>query len=98
MFISTTRPAITRGDHYHRRKVERFVVVEGAATISIRRLFSDKVTSFIVSGELPVAIDMPCMHTHNITNTGSDVVVTTFWSDEIFNPARTDTFAERVVP
>jgi UDP-2-acetamido-2,6-beta-L-arabino-hexul-4-ose reductase len=96
MFISSTKPGITRGNHYHRRKVERFVVVEGAATISLRRLFSAEALTFEVSGDEPVAIDMPTMHTHNITNVGDDSLTTVFWADEIFDPERPDTFGEVV--
>lgn len=96
MFISSTQPAVTRGNHYHRRKVERFVVVEGQATISLRRLFHDQVTTFEVCGEQPVAIDMPTMHTHNIRNVGDGPLTTVFWADEIFDPERPDTIAEPV--
>lgn len=96
MFISSTKQGITRGNHYHRRKVERFVVVDGQANISLRRLLTDDVVSFDVDGSSPVAIDMPTMHTHNITNTGSDVLTTVFWSDEIFDPDAPDTYAEVV--
>ena len=96
MFISSTKPGITRGNHYHRRKVERFVVVEGQANISLRRMFTDQVVSFDVDGSSPVAIDMPTMHTHNITNTGSEGLTAVFWSDEIFNPEAPDTYAEVV--
>ena len=96
MFISTTEPGVTRGNHYHRRKVERFVVVDGTATISLRKLFSDDVVTFEVNGQDPVAIDMPTMHTHNITNIGDTQLITLFWADEIFDPERPDTFAESV--
>lgn len=96
MFISSTKPGVTRGNHYHRRKVERFVVVDGQANISLRRLLTDEVVSFDVDGSSPVAIDMPTMHTHNITNTGSDVLTTVFWSDEIFDPNAPDTYGEVV--
>lgn len=95
-FISTTVPGITRGQHYHRRKLERFVVVEGQATISLRRMFGDEVVYFEVRGEDPVAVDMPTLVTHNVTNTGGDTLVTVFWTDEIFNPEAPDTYAEEV--
>lgn len=98
MFFSSTVPGITRGDHYHRRKVERFVVVEGTAVIRLRRLFSDEVVSFEVSGEQPVAVDIPTLHTHHITNTGSSTLLTVFWADELFDPEAPDTFSEKVAP
>ena len=96
-FISTTKPGITRGNHFHHHKVERFLVLEGTALIQIRKLFSDKVYDFPVSGDDPVYIDMPPFHTHNITNTGVSSLVTLFWAHEIFDPNNPDTYGEAVV-
>lgn len=95
-FFSTTLPAITRGEHFHLGKIERFVVMKGQAKISLRRLFDSEVISFNVSGERPVAIDMPTMWSHNITNTGNDELLTLFWTNSVFDPANPDTFAEPV--
>jgi UDP-2-acetamido-2,6-beta-L-arabino-hexul-4-ose reductase len=95
-FMSFTRPGITRGNHYHRRKVERFLVVKGAARIRIRPMFRGVATEFLVSGATPVYIDMPTLHTHNITNVGDDDLLTLFWTNEIFDPSDPDTFAEQV--
>lgn len=94
--FSTTHPGITRGQHFHRRKVERFVVLSGRAQISMRRLFSDEVLVFNVDGVTPQAIDMPTLWTHNITNTGDSELLTMFWTNDIFDPANPDTFAEEV--
>lgn len=94
--FSTTLPNVTRGEHYHRRKIERFSVLSGNARISMRKLFTDEVLSFEVNGDEPVAIDMPTMWTHNILNTGSDQLYTMFWSNELFDPAAPDTFPEEV--
>ncbi len=91
IFVSTTKPGITRGDHYHLSKVERFVVLEGQARIAMRKLFSPEVVEFHVNGDEPVAVDMPTMWTHNITNTGDTVLVTQFWTNELFDPDRPDT-------
>lgn len=96
VFYSTTRPGYTRGQHYHRRKVERFMVVRGQAEMRLRRLFSDEVVSFPVSGELPAIVDMPTLWVHSITNTGDEDLVTLFFADEIFNPDHPDTFPEEV--
>ncbi len=93
---STTFPDITRGNHYHTRKIERFVVLSGEARISLRRTFTDEMVHFDVSGENPCIVDMPTMWTHNITNTGSGVLTTLFWVNELFDPADPDTFAEAV--
>lgn len=94
--FSTTVPGITRGDHFHRRKIERFTVLQGQARISLRRLFTDEVVSFDVSGDEPGAVDMPTMWAHNITNIGDDVLYTSFWTNDIFDPQKPDTIAEVV--
>jgi UDP-2-acetamido-2,6-beta-L-arabino-hexul-4-ose reductase len=94
--FSTTKPGITRGNHFHLRKVERFVVLTGEATIAIRPIQRATVSMFEVSGDRPVFIDMPTLHTHNITNRGSTELLTLFWINELFDPADPDTFAEAV--
>ena len=94
--FSTTKPGITRGQHYHRHKIERFVVMSGTGEIAMRRMFSDEVVRYPVNGEKPVAIDMPTMWSHNITNVGSNELYTAFWVNEIFDPASPDTFPEEV--
>lgn len=94
--FSTSRTGVTRGQHFHRRKIERFIVVAGSATISLRKLFSDETLAFEVRGEEPVAIDMPTMWAHKITNTGESELLTAFWSNELFDPAHPDTFPEDV--
>jgi UDP-2-acetamido-2,6-beta-L-arabino-hexul-4-ose reductase len=95
-FFSTTKPGVTRGEHYHLSKVERFVVVSGEAQIRLRRVLHDDVITFRVSGDEPVAVDMPTMWVHNITNIGGDDLLTLFWTNEIFDPREPDTYAERV--
>ncbi len=95
-FMSTTRPGITRGNHYHRRKLERFVVIQGDALIRVRRLVSGDTVEFRVSGTRPQYVDMPTLHTHNITNTGSTDLTTLFWTQDIYDAANPDTYAETV--
>jgi len=95
-FVSTTKPGITRGEHFHLRKVERFVVLSGHARISLRKLFTDEVVSFDVTGAAPAIIDMPTMWVHNITNTGASELTTLFWTHELFDPASPDTFPQAV--
>lgn len=97
-FFSTTRPGITRGEHFHLSKVERFVVVKGEAEIRLRRVLHDEVTTFRVTGDEPAVVDMPTMWVHNITNVGTDDLLTLFWTNEIFDPARPDTYPEQVSP
>ncbi|MCC5881585.1 MAG: NAD-dependent epimerase/dehydratase family protein [Halomonas sp.] len=96
-FLSTTKPGITRGNHYHHHKVERFLVIKGEAVIRIRRLLDDTVDSFTVSGDNPVFIDMPTFHTHSITNIGKGELLTLFWSHAIFDPENPDTYFEPVL-
>jgi UDP-2-acetamido-2,6-beta-L-arabino-hexul-4-ose reductase len=95
-FLSTTRPGITRGNHYHHHKLERFLVVSGEATIRVRKLLTDEMVEFRVSGEQPAYVDMPALHTHNITNTGTGDLLTLFWTHEIFDAASPDTYPEAV--
>lgn len=95
-FLSTTKPGITRGNHYHYHKVERFLVVAGSAVIRIRRLFDNEVKEFHVRGDQPQFVDMPTLHTHEITNTGDSELLTMFWSHEVFNPDAPDTIWENV--
>jgi UDP-2-acetamido-2,6-beta-L-arabino-hexul-4-ose reductase len=92
VFFSTTRPGFTRGDHFHLRKVERFLVLQGQASIKLRRLFTTKVIEFEVTGDTPAIIDMPTLWTHSITNTGDTDLLTLFYADDEYNPADPDTY------
>lgn len=94
--FSTTKPGITRGNHYHIRKNEKFCVVSGNASIKLRRIGTDKVIEYNVSGQQPAWIEMPIYHTHNITNTGSTELLTLFWINEHFDPDDPDTYYEEV--
>ena len=94
--FSTTKPGITRGNHFHTRKAERFAVIKGRALIQLRRIGSDKVLEFNLDGHEPAYVDMPIWYTHNITNTGNDELYTFFWINELFNPEDPDTFFEKV--
>lgn len=94
--FSTTHPGVTRGDHFHRRKIERFTVLAGRGLITLRKLFTDEVIEFAVDGDAPAAIDMPTMWAHNITNVSDEVLYTSFWTNDIFDPANPDTIAEVV--
>lgn len=96
VFCSTSHPGVTRGEHFHLRKIERFMVLRGTARIALRRLFDEAVISFDVSGERPAIVDMPTMWAHSITNTGEDELMTLFWASEILDPSNPDTFAEPV--
>ena len=94
--FSTTVPGITRGNHYHLRKIERFCVVKGKALIQTRRVGTDIVHNYEVSGDEPAFIDMPVYYTHNIKNIGEEELLTIFWINELFNPEDPDTYFEEV--
>ena len=96
--FSTTHPGknIIRGNHYHTHKIERFSVVSGKAIIKMRKLFSDEVLEYKVSGQKPVYVDIPTFYTHSIENLGRRELLTLFWINEIYDPKDPDTFPELV--
>ena len=89
---STTLPGVTRGNHYHTRKIERFAVISGLASIKLRKIDSEKVTEYLLDGRSPSYVDIPVWYTHNITNIGNTELVTLFWISEPYNSEDPDTF------
>lgn len=96
-FLSWTKPGITRGNHFHLNKVERFLVLQGKAMIRIRKVLGDQIWEYAVSGDQPAAVDMPTLHTHSIENIGTEPLLTLFWTNEIFNPSAPDTYFDPVL-
>lgn len=94
--FSTTVPGITRGNHYHTRKIERFTVIKGKACIQLRKIGTDEVLNFYLDGNEPSYVDMPIWYSHNITNIGDDELYTQFWINEWYNPEDGDTYFEQV--
>lgn len=94
--FSTTVPAITRGNHYHTRKIERFTVIKGKAKIQLRKIGTSEVMDFYLDGTEPSYVDMPIWYTHNITNIGNEELYTQFWINEWYNPNDGDTYFETV--
>ena len=94
--FSTTVPGVTRGNHYHTRKIERFIVIKGKATIDLRRIGTKEVYHFELNGDQPSFVDMPVWYAHNITNVGNEELITLFWINELFNPDDPDTYFENV--
>lgn len=94
--FSTTVPGITRGNHYHTRKIERFTVIKGRAKIQLRKIGTDSVLNFYLDGNEPSYVDMPVWYTHNITNVGDEELYTQFWINEWYNPEDGDTYFEKV--
>jgi len=93
IFVSVTRPGITRGHHWHHTKTEKFLVVSGEAHIRFRQLAGTDVIDYAVSGAEPRVVDIPPGYTHSITNTGEADLVTLFWASEPFDPQWPDTHA-----
>tara|TARA_R100000306_G_scaffold12158_10_gene14324 strand:+ start:2413 stop:3534 length:1122 start_codon:yes stop_codon:yes gene_type:complete len=94
---SFTKPGVTRGNHYHTRKIERFVIIYGSAVIRLRKIKTDEVFEYTLEGETPSFIDIPVWHTHSITNVGETDLITLFWINECYDPLDPDTFIENVI-
>ncbi|MGB5981051.1 MAG: NAD-dependent epimerase/dehydratase family protein [Nonlabens sp.] len=94
--FSTTHGGITRGNHYHTRKIERFSVIKGTALIEMRRIGTEEVLSFEIDGSNPGYVDMPIWYTHNIKNIGKEDLYTIFWINEFYVPEDPDTYFETV--
>ena len=94
--FSSTKPNITRGNHFHTRKIERFSVIQGEAKIALRKIGSDDIIEFGLSGTHPAYVDMPIWTTHNITNIGNKDLITVFWINEHYDPEDADVFFEKV--
>jgi UDP-2-acetamido-2,6-beta-L-arabino-hexul-4-ose reductase len=96
VFVSRTHPGITRGNHYHHTKVEKFCVVDGEGLIRFRHILSNKVLEYRVSSTKLQIVDIPPGYTHSIENVGTGDMITIFWANEIFNPNEPDTYNESV--
>ncbi len=92
IFVSRTVPGVTRGNHYHHTKAEKFLVVEGKGLIRMQPIEGGSVDEYAVEGSRYQVIDIPPGFTHSIRNVGRGEMVTLFWSSEIFNPDRPDTY------
>ena len=96
-FLSWTEPGVRRGDHFHLRKIERFLVLQGEAIIRLRPVLEDKCWEYRVRGDQPSVIDMPTLHTHSIENIGKKPLLTLFWTNEIFDAKNPDTYSDPVL-
>jgi UDP-2-acetamido-2,6-beta-L-arabino-hexul-4-ose reductase len=97
VFISRTLPGITRGNHYHHTKTEKFMVVQGQGIIRFRDINNDEVIEYPVDGSEYKVVDIPPGYTHSIENVGNGEMVTIFWAVEIFNQDNPDTYFEIVL-
>ncbi|MEI6048934.1 MAG: NAD-dependent epimerase/dehydratase family protein [Bacteroidota bacterium] len=96
IFVSKTNPGISRGNHFHHLKNEKFCVVEGTAVIKLRHMVTDETYDYIVTGNEPQAVNILPGYTHSITNIGQDELITLFWANEPFDKDRPDTYYEKV--
>ena len=90
--INISKTGITKGNHWHHTKNEKFLVVSGEGVIQFRKINEDKVIEYKVSGSKLEVVDIPVGYTHNIINTGKTDMVTVMWVNEIFNPEKPDTY------
>jgi UDP-2-acetamido-2,6-beta-L-arabino-hexul-4-ose reductase len=97
LFVSTTKPGVTRGNHYHHTKTEKFLVIKGVAEIKFRKIDSDEVIIYIVDGNKPTVLDIPPGYTHSISNISTTELITLFWANEIFDSENPDTYFLNVV-
>lgn len=97
--VNITKPGVTKGQHWHNSKWELFIVVAGRGLIRERRIGSDEVIEFAVSGERIEAVHMLPGYTHDIINlSDTEDLVTVMWANERFDPERPDTYFEEVQP
>jgi len=94
--FSTTNAGVTRGNHFHTGKIERFTVIKGKAKIQLRKIGSRQIHEFHLDGKKPSYIDIPVWFSHNITNIGNEELYTQFWTNDWYNEENPDTFFEIV--
>lgn len=94
--VNISKPGITKGNHWHHTKNEKFVVVSGKGLIRFRKIGGDEVIDYHVSGENIEVVDIPTGYTHSIVNEGETDLVTFMWCNECFDPDRPDTYFEEV--
>lgn len=94
--VNISKPGITKGEHWHHTKNEKFVVVSGKGKIQFRRIDSDEIISYHVTGEKMEVVDIPTGYTHNIINEGDTDLVTFMWCNECFDAEKPDTYFLKV--
>jgi UDP-2-acetamido-2,6-beta-L-arabino-hexul-4-ose reductase len=94
--VNVSRPGITKGNHWHNTKCEKFLVVSGKGVIRFRRIDSEDVIEYHVSGEKLEVVDIPTGYVHNIENIGDTDLVTIMWANEVFDKEHPDTYPMEV--
>jgi len=90
--VNISKPGITKGNHWHHTKNEKFLVVSGKGVIRFRKIDSDEVLEYFVNGDKMEVVDIPTGYTHNIENLGDTDMVTIMWANEPFDPEKPDTY------
>jgi UDP-2-acetamido-2,6-beta-L-arabino-hexul-4-ose reductase len=90
--VNVIKPRVTKGNHWHHTKNEKFLVVSGQGIIRLRKIDKDEVLEYFVSGDKMQVIDIPVGYTHNIQNTGEKDMITIIWANEPFDPNKPDTY------
>lgn len=94
--VNVSKPGITKGQHWHHSKNEKFLVVKGEALIRFRKIDEEEIIEYRVNGNRLQVVDIPTGYTHSIVNVGDEDLVTVMWANETFNPDKPDTFYEPV--
>jgi UDP-2-acetamido-2,6-beta-L-arabino-hexul-4-ose reductase len=97
IFLSRTRPGITRGNHFHHTKTEKFLVLEGEGLVRLRHIKGTEVVEYRLRGDEYRVLDIPPGFAHSIENIGPGEMITLFWASEIFDPDRPDTWYSEVL-
>ncbi len=90
--INISKPGITKGNHWHHTKNEKFLVVRGKGLIQFRKIGSNEIINYHVNGDKLEVVDIPTGYTHNIINEGDTDLVTVMWANEPFNKEKPDTY------
>ena len=96
IILPISKPGIVKGNHWHHTKNEKFLVVKGQGLIRLRRIDSQEVLEYPVSGDKLEVVDIPVGYTHSIENVGSEDMITVMWANEAFDPDHPDTYFLKV--
>ena len=97
IFFSTTKPGVVRGNHFHTKRIERFCILKGKASVKMRKVGTDKIEEYKIKGTDNKIIDMPVYYTHNLENIGDTELICCFWMNDILKEQTIDdTYFETV--
>ena len=94
--VNVCKPGITKGNHWHNTKAEKFIVIQGCGEFNFRKVGTTEIKTYKLTDEIMRVIDVPPGYTHNFTNTGEKDLIVLIWCNEIFDPNNPDTYFEKV--